>query len=275
MNNRFLWFLLATMLTVGCNRCKDECDDPTNPECPNYEEPVDPCASSQEVSADFRIENRVGPSPAAAYFVESDGTCCFPLPTYGTSIIRLTANQDNLNYKWIIGSDTIYNQEYAFVFGAEFCGGTYPITLIVSGQADTVCFPNDNGMDTLTRMLAVVPGFENPIWGRYKVAWNDQPSDSFEVKLNIVSTVPDDFDIYALNFANLGIQDSCPVNYNALNYKYIALTSDFGSCRRVRGTFWINQDDSFEGDYQIDNDPEPGIENISYVNKKLKGRRVQ
>jgi hypothetical protein len=236
---------------------------------------VDPCAGSQEVKADFKIENRVGPSPAEAYYLESEGSACFPLDNYGTGIIRLTALQDSLEYKWIIGSDTIYNQEYSFLFGEEFCGGTYPLTLIVSGQPDTACFPNDNGLDTLTKMIHIVEGFDNPIYGKYKVAWSDQPNDSFEVKLSIASVPGPSFLIYAHNFHRTNTNDSCAMDRNALNYNFLELYCTYNLCRRLNGKFWINPDNSFEADYEIDVDPGPLLSQITMVRKHAKGRKIQ
>jgi hypothetical protein len=278
MNNRFLLFLLATLLTVSCNRCKDECDDPTDPQCPNYEAPADPCAGSQEVSADFVIENRVGPSPADAYYIETDGVCCNPYGNSNSGLVRVRARQDSLNYTWIIGSDTIHGQEYSFVFGHDFCGGSYPITLIVQGEPDSLCFPYDNGMDTLTRIIHVVDEFDNPLYGIYKVAWCDQPNDSFEVKLNITQGLSlIDFDVWGHNFTNFNNGDSCAFSFyiQALGYKYIKVISSSDPCRLIRGEFWVNLDDSFEADYSFDTNPDIGIDDISMIHKRLKGRRIQ
>jgi hypothetical protein len=169
--------------------------------------------------------------------------------------------QDSLEYKWIIGSDTIYNREHSFVFGEEFCGGIYPLTLIVSGQPDHICFPNDNGLDTLTKLIHIVDGFDNPIWGRFKVAWNDQPNDSFEVKLNIVNIVGPNFQIYAHNFTQIPELDSCATGYNAMGYKFLELSANAIDCRSLSGKFWINPDNSFEAEYRFDIDPEVGINN--------------
>ncbi len=58
MKNLFyLIFVIAAVLS--CSRCKEECDDPTDPDCPNYVVPVDPCAGKTEVSAEFKIEMEI------------------------------------------------------------------------------------------------------------------------------------------------------------------------------------------------------------------------
>jgi hypothetical protein len=275
MNNRFLWFLLATVLTVGCNRCKDECDDPTNPECPNYEEPMDPCAGSQEVSADFTMEGRIGFVSGEYIYVESEGVCCRPFGNSGSDLVRLRAKQDSLDCTWIIGSDTIHSQEYSFVFGHDFCGGSYPITLIVQGEPDLSCFPNDNGMDTLTRIIHVVDEFDNPLYGRYRVAWQDSPNDSFDVKLNITPDISGlSFDVYGHNFTNFNNGDSCwfSSDLRALGYKYMDISSNSNPCRQIRGKFWVNPDGTFEADYMFDSDPVIG--STIFIQKRLKGRRI-
>jgi len=274
MKKLFLFLIPLTVIML-CNSCKEECDDATNPECPNYVEPVvvDPCAGSHEVSAEFTIEQKVGISPNA-YFIETTGASCRLSSDAGTSDIRLYGRQDGLNYKWIIGADTIYEREYIFQFGNEFAGGIYPIKLIVSGEIDSLCFPNDNGMDTVIKYLPVVDFMDNPILGTYKIAWDSAPQDSFDVKISSHIRQIVYYDVFAHNFSNLGsIEDSCHADIQANTYKYIGLKSNTGgNCRQVRGTFWLNQDNSFEAQYEIDIDASWGTSN--YQPFHAKGRRI-
>ena len=279
MKKLFLFLIPLTVIML-CNSCKEECDDATNPECPNYVEPVvvDPCAGSHEVSAEFTIEQKVGTSPANAYFIETTGASCRLSSDAGTSDIRLYGRQDGLNYKWIIGADTIYEREYIFRFSNEFAGGIYPIKLIVSGEIDSLCFPNDNGMDTVIKYLPVVDFMDNPILGTYKIAWDSAPQDSFDVKISSHIQQIVYYDVFAHNFSNLGsIEDSCYMDVTALTYKYLGVKTDQGNnlnCRRVRGYFWLNTDNSFEAQYDLDIDPSESIGHINMQPFHAKGRRI-
>ncbi len=264
-NSRFLYFLLCVALITGCNRCKEECDDPTNPECPNYCPPVDPCEGINEVSADFIIEERVE---------NDDGTMIYRATSGGVLVnseIHLMALQNGLSYQWNIGADVILNQDHYFYFPEEFAGQTIPIQLIVEGPIDSICNPTDNGMDTITKYITVYNWCDNPIYGTYKVAWDSAPQDSFILKVICDVESFNGIDVFVSNFTNTNQLDSCATHRIGYGYSYLKVNTNLIPCDLIRGEFWINSDDSFEAEYQFDIDPEPGT---TYGSFHAQGRRV-
>lgn len=262
MNKQFHLFFFLLLVVLSCSRCKEECNDPTNPDCPNYvpPTPVDPCAGSSEVSAGFIVEAIVDIAPIQ--WRQVDGV-------YNTQQIRVTAQQEGLNYKWIIGSDTIYDQQYTFYFPQGSEGQSYPIKLIVSGTIDSVCFPNDNGMDTIVKYLPVVDSCYNPIIGAYRIAWDSAPLDSFDVELICMEGVFVYGDMTAMNFDRNG--GSCVASISGLGYNYYKLYSDAISCKRLRGEFWLNSDGLFEAQYRMDHSNSGPADFHEY---HAKGRRI-
>jgi hypothetical protein len=274
MKTKFILFLFAIAVVLSCNRCKEECDDATNPECPNYVAPVDPCAGHSEVRAEFVMEEKVQASgPGAPIYRLTEGVAC-TIDDFNpvSRPLRLTASQDYENYKWIIGSDTIYNQSYEFYFPGSYIGQTIPITLIVEDTIDSLCFPIDNGKDTLTKYITISSFQGNPIFGEYKIAWDIAPQDSFIVKISTPEII--DNIVYLKNFTQIESIDSCGMDIFGYGYKYVHLTTQLGPCQIIRGEFWINQDNSFEAQYQFDPDESNGIHMADLVAYHAKGRRL-
>jgi len=64
MKNLLLFTALLSLLAwSGCKRC----DDPTDPECENY----DPCYVANPLSPDFSIEEVVGITLKASFFTDT------------------------------------------------------------------------------------------------------------------------------------------------------------------------------------------------------------
>jgi hypothetical protein len=139
-------FLLLCLVALSCSRCKEECDDPTNPECPNYVAP-DPCANSREVSAEFVIEER--PNILEPYWVETD-------TTLNTRRIQFRAKiEDATEYKWYIGSQVYSSPKVELFFDNTWTGSSIPITLVVRKTPDINCFPYDDGYDSLKKVFFI------------------------------------------------------------------------------------------------------------------------
>ena len=269
--------LLLCLVALSCSRCKEECDDPTNPDCPNYVAP-DPCANSREVSAEFVIEEMYDASPPS--FQEVQNVVCDhsvqPGSITGTSLIRVRPKQEGLNCTWILGSDTIHSSEYSFVFPASLCAGTYPITLITSGNPDSTCFPNDNGQDTVTRFVQLYPFEDQEIWGKYRVADVTNPTDSFDVSIRMeffqgVMAVH----LYLKGFAPGNERDSCWYTSSSYAYNFIKVHSDNGACGQVSGEFWINSENQLEADYSYSlNTGSAGNSEYTEFTRRVRGRKI-
>ena len=275
--NRLLYFFFLITAVLSCSRCKEECDDPTDPDCPNYVVPVDPCAGRTEVSAEFVIEQRVDVVGQIGQLILSDTA----ISLYNTT--RVTATIENAAlYKWIIGTDTVSGPTASFYFSESQAGQSYPVTLIVQKVPNFACFPNDNGMDTVTKFIHVIEICDNPIYGTYRVAFDTNPTDSFTVA---IKTWPFTGDLtnecnnlFLNNFDNPTSPDSCYATYRAVGYQYLKFWSDDASCSGSRGEAFIGPDNnSIRAHYQYW-DQSLGIPLSPASNwpfRTFKGRRIQ
>jgi hypothetical protein len=237
MTNRFLWFLLTTMILVGCNRCKDDCDDPSDPACPNYVGPVDPCANAVETSAHFTMRQSPNPNGAVAdTLIQFYRECLVNKP------ITLRASMDSCSYHWIIGADHYYNQKVTFYFSVNYVNQEIPITLIVTRTPQNECFPNDNGTDTLTKIIVPKFGCESAIWGKYFGAWDESPLDSFAIEL-IPS--PDDWpncndQVKLINLNPMAPGDTCIANSLRMLYNFIEIDDTYVPCFWPLGAAYLD-----------------------------------
>ncbi len=273
INSRFLYFLLCVVLITGCNRCKEECDDPTNPECPNYYPPVDACAGTLPVSANFRISQYAGPGNDGLY-IETH------YHVKANRLIRLEAEQeDAFTYKWIIGADTIYEQEYTFQFSSDFYDEIIPLKPIVFKQPDNICWPEDDGLDTLTRYVHIQPACTASILGLFYGSWEDAPQDSFYISFRLSDSDQwpgEDCNALIGRGLNGDLNDSCEVDVIGRTDNFLRLTG--GNCAYQTlgdpyGSFYFYPEENrIFADYyfsiEVDNWPEQQL-------KKFNGRKIQ
>lgn len=135
--------LLLTLIVIGLGvQCKKKCSDPANPDCENY----DPCYGKKPVSAAFKIQEVVQFSTVPEGWGTTMDTDT--ITTYG---VQFTALEDADTYRWIIGRETLATKS---VYRQDFPQGvTYPIQLTVKKKPNLACFPQDDGEDTMTRMM--------------------------------------------------------------------------------------------------------------------------
>lgn len=230
-----LYFFLITLLVLSCSRCKEEdCTDSTNPDCPNYVAPVDPCAGKTEVSAEFKIEMEIAFNGTTWY--ETDE--CLS----GINTVRVTSLwEDASSYTWILGVDTFYTQQHIFAVPSEYDGQSLPVKLIINAPPQTDCFPNDNGMDTVLKYIHVRSICDADIWGTYRGAWDSAPADSFEIKIQL--PVCDEPDAILYELVNIDQQgDSC--NNAIWDYAndYVRFSTGNNNCSSARGFAKLEED---------------------------------
>jgi hypothetical protein len=139
--------------------------------CGNERDP-DPCKDLTPVTADFKIEEWLfilGP-------YETDTVL-----TYRPIII--TALQDYDSYEWKVGSDPTIRTEKSFNLGFTQAVGKIDIRLIARRSPNLSCFPDDNGIDTLTKSVYVSEWANSPIIGNYEGYVVGRESDRFVVEI--------------------------------------------------------------------------------------------
>ncbi len=232
MNKQFPLFLFAIVVVLSCNRCKEECDDATNPECPNYVAPVviNPCEDAEETSADFEMYQHLSPGLTIDTLIEFYNYCLT------NRDITLRASQDNANYHWIIGADDYYTQEVTFEVGSQFEDVEIPLTLIVTRAPDSLCNNNDNGVDTVTKTIVARYYCNSSIYGKYYGTWENEEVDSFVVEF----TYEADGSSFCGIFNLVGVQplepDTC-INGNTRRVdNYLEFDGFAGDCYMPIGT---------------------------------------
>lgn len=175
------------MLLIHC--CKEECDDPTNRDCPNY----DPCLSYEPANAEFMILDSL-----TGWICDGE---LFGLSTevdtlFVSNELIFRAKHDNDTYQWKVGTDdrTWIEKEFSLDFGTNGTGDI-PITLIVSKNDPDGCLTAEERSDTLTKFVHLY--FWNhstadnapPIVGSYFGANEDMPSDTFTIEVPLGLTI--------------------------------------------------------------------------------------
>jgi hypothetical protein len=215
MKKHCLHYLLIIMMLsigMGLGSCrKKQCHDPKNPECENY----DPCYGKKPVTADF-IFGRTTATPEPINGVDypicedtifNSGGVNRKGFDYGIGL-KFQAKENGAKYTWKLGSETISGREFDrnFITAGP---GVYQATLIVEKTPDASCFPKDDGKDTITKKFTLMPHYQLPIMGKYKVLFEgSKDSTIIEIQPWEISS--------STQFKNYKIVDSASVQYTTL-----------------------------------------------------------
>jgi hypothetical protein len=150
--------LLGTVLVHTCKQ-KGEID------------PLAACRDAKLPTPNFKIEEELITTKFETDSIRSDNRVVF------------TAPEGYKTYEWTIGgSSRVWKTK---TFGLMFLDdnvGKYNIRLIASRPKQTECFPNDDGVDTLSKSFTIVPFANAPVVGEYE-GKNEGETDVFTVKI--------------------------------------------------------------------------------------------
>jgi len=173
MKSTILLTLLAVLVVVtACH--KDQPEMNTNL--------TDPCSFAKEVSADFDILEISGQT--GSNFEKTTPTDTI----FHNKSVRFIAKDSTATYTWYIGNEVLTDRAVVRYFDNALIGQNIPITLVVKKDPNLVCFPNDDGYDSITKVFHVsqfpiinIPSIEiGSIEGTYRVK-SDHLPDSFDV----------------------------------------------------------------------------------------------
>jgi len=209
MKNTYYMFILLSVFFLAIGSCrKKHCHDPKNPECENY----DPCFGKNPVTADF-IFGGLAPIDYPDYTMCTDtifmsgGEDRRGLD-YGV-VMKFQALEPNAKYTWKLGAETINEKEFERWFIKSGLPGVYQATLIVEKTPDAACFPKDDGKDTITKKFTLMPHYQLPIMGKYKVLFEGSKDST------IIEIQP--WEISGLTqFKNYKIVDSLSMLYTTI-----------------------------------------------------------
>lgn len=211
------------------------------------------CSCAHEVSADFTIEE-IASVVNDQYLTETD-------LIFGNKNVRFNAKENNAQYTWYIGSEVLTTQEVKRYFANSLVGQTIPISLVVKKSPNLICFPNDDGYDSITKYFTVAQFNLNTNYdttfleGLYRVK-SPLLADSVDIVIDYkeyAGGMNKCFDIY--NYNGLGANIINVNNVVGINYRQFW---NYGG----NGSFTNH----FEGDVHIrmDNIVEMNFEEIEY-----------
>lgn len=236
---------------------------------------ADPCDCASEVSADFEILEHLqnGIADHLNVFTPTDHIL-------GNKRATFRAKLGGAEYRWYIGIEELDQREVNRYFPEQLAGQAIPITLVVKKEPNKICFPNDDGYDSITKIMNVYDRCDtNHLEGNFRIA-EVGSIDSFDVKLNIRGGfennvfVPDQCN--GIDFYNYDKQGSeCVMDRNfeiVRNYRYFEISSgpDFNSnCTSIYiNSCELDLNNVFSFHYQYKN------QNSDYVNLITKGRKL-
>jgi hypothetical protein len=181
MLNYFLILFIpfSSLVFNSCKETKEEtpCNDPTNRNCPNF----NPCLIDKPTTADFHMyeEN--------AFLSMENIWVYYDTDTSITDRVRFEALDKNaLSYTWHIGTEPEPRTQKSFTINFVDSRTPKRIRLIVRKAPNLRCFPNDDGVDTVDRMLYFVNRYDSlniPMIGTFKGISTKDPNKEIEVRI--------------------------------------------------------------------------------------------
>ncbi len=128
-------FLLVGLVVFGCRK--------EQPEITSLEENCD-CAN--EVTADFEILESF--NHLEDIYVETD-------TILRSRFVRFKALLEDADYTWYLGAEILNEKVIERFFNDQLGGQTIDVSLVVKKEPNLVCFPNDDGYDSISKSFFV------------------------------------------------------------------------------------------------------------------------
>jgi len=178
------WLMAAMVLTLLFTNSCQHCNDPTNPDCGNY----NPCYGV-DGKADFGC---------APYLNENTDLLvkCDTLIA-GSFLSWFGSNHYYQSYQWKVGSDTNIRQGKSFLIQFPNPVGTIPVTLIGQRKPRPDCLPGDDGVDTFTKQITIVDWKATALLGTYRGALTNNPNEIYDLQItltdiSLIDKIPDE-----------------------------------------------------------------------------------
>ena len=165
--NKFRYYYFAVVLPLMwlLTACPD---DPVKVE-------PDPCEGKTPVTADFDIYMKMYDAISKSNFYYHSDT------VLKSNYVIFEAKGDYEYYEWQLGDDpTIYTGDQQ-LFRFKNPWGELKMRLIVKNPPDTLCFPDDDGIDTVYKTITVIERDSAAIIGSYIGYHTSDTLDTFIV----------------------------------------------------------------------------------------------
>lgn len=261
-----LLYIFTLLVVAGSVSCKKE-----QPEMKPFNED---CSCANEVSADFLMEEMTFSNLSIAKYTDTDSIL-------GSKSVRFRVKESGAEYKWYIGSETMIDTSVIRFFGPSILGQTVPIILVVKKKPNKICFPNDDGYDSVVKYLTItnypIADYVNhdltigSIEGTYRVK-SAHLTDSFDVH---VDCVIDNLNNQKLNLYNYdGIGSDCILTIqmeDGINYRELFVVGGTGTfvCDYIRGTIKHPQNGKVQMDFTLLYEGHPDYKILKYFGRKL------
>ncbi len=178
-------FFILAFAIAGC--CKEECTDPTDRRCPNY----DPCLSYVPANADFDILE----IPIFSLNCDNTGPKTLELKVdtvFSTIDITFRAHNQADRYYWKIGTDPkiFTDREFELLFG-DNAVGDIQVTLVTERNDPNRCSSDPTSRDTVSKKFHILRRSHGPddawslLHGKWRGANTDHLTDSFEIEIPV------------------------------------------------------------------------------------------
>ncbi len=166
--------------------------DKTNPDCENF----DPCTQEHPISASFKIYESWGGGPPK---VQLDKWVFYDTDTVSSIFVKFTADEkDASNYEWHIGAGIYNTRSFDLEFPVSYIYDpsdtdysiprkilkTVPIMLIVHKTPNKICFPDDDGIDTVIRTIKFINIARSDFEGKFYGYWDDNTTKTDTVSFD-------------------------------------------------------------------------------------------
>ena len=211
-------------------------------------------------------------NPLTFQFTEAFGT---PTPdtAYNDQVLTMRGPASSYtSYEWLVGAaDQRTGQNIVVAFDAQ-TQGPIPVRLIAKRPLNTACFPKDDGVDTLTKVLTLVPGraWRAPIYGKFRGANRDTPTDTFTVRVYMGPNFfyPNDPGAEPTNYL-VGLPKGCQDPHHNVRVNWRGFSAMNGTnCSRLDSKGYLTTRDSIHIEYRTQVAP-------TVIDKVFLGKRVK
>lgn len=193
--------LLLALVFIQSSCKKEDCDNPRNPECSNY----DACIDAVETDADFGFYIERTSSVLGKIFIPQLDTI-YGLSSISSFTITFKANSSQMSdYEWTIGSDPRVFNDSIFQLTFENVPSYYEIKAklrVRNSTSSNACYPTDTGESEFEKIIVYKrvyfgpdPSTLNeidslrelylPIYGKFHGSYDDDQNDTCTI--NIIS----------------------------------------------------------------------------------------
>lgn len=229
------------------------------PGCHDKTPAPDPCQGQLANPLTFRFIEAFGtPTPDTAY---NNQPMVFEAP-----------GAPYTSYQWLVGQlDVRTGQRISVRFDGQ-TRGAIPVRLIATRPPNTACFKNDDGVDTLTKVLTLVPDYSlrAPIYGRFQGADKSTPNDTFTVRIYQGANFyyPNNPAAEPTNYI-VGVPKGCRKPYFDIGLTWRGITASSGGCTGLNITKgYLTTRDSIRLEYRTQVFP-------TIIDKVFLGKRIR